>query len=178
MNDVVLKKKSMEFEIVWVSHDRTSDDFVQYFQQMPWLAMAADRVAVEGRQLSSLFGVRGIPALVLLDASLPDSQVTVLSTDGVAKVSLDPYAREFPYTPALSVLKALLVPRQLRDYIHRKKENSVATLKSALNNALRKASPTNIVKYLLKLVKNRMFALLALLFPNLVKPNMDHYDDL
>ena len=165
----------MEFEIIWVSHDRTSDDFVQYYQQMPWLALAADRVVTEGSQLSRLFGVQGIPSLVLLDVSRPDSgHFPLLSADGVARVTQDPHALQFPYRPRLSVLKAL-VPRTLRSYVQRKKEYCVASVKSTLNNILVKASPANIVKLILKLLRNSLNALLSLLFPNLnlVKTNND-----
>eukprot|EP00603_Paraphysomonas_imperforata_P002114 CAMPEP_0114430790 /NCGR_PEP_ID=MMETSP0103-20121206/10232_1 /TAXON_ID=37642 ORGANISM="Paraphysomonas imperforata, Strain PA2" /NCGR_SAMPLE_ID=MMETSP0103 /ASSEMBLY_ACC=CAM_ASM_000201 /LENGTH=264 /DNA_ID=CAMNT_0001600267 /DNA_START=139 /DNA_END=929 /DNA_ORIENTATION=+ len=102
----VLKKKSQEFEVVWISHDHSSDDFVRYFQQMPWLALAADRVAVQGARLAEQFGVQGIPALVLLDASDPHGACSVIALDGVDKVSRDPYALEFPYKPRLSALKA------------------------------------------------------------------------
>ena len=193
----MLKEKSADFEIVWVSHDHTSEDFVTYFQQMPWLALAADRVAVEGRQLATLFGVQGIPSLVLLDlaegvvagvsaaaaaaaggvssgsssSSTSTSPFIILSSEGVTLVQQDPYALEFPYKPKLSVLKSL-VPRTLRRYIRSKKEQSVATVKSAFKKILVKASPINIVKVLLKVLRNRMYAILKLLFPKLVKTNM------
>lgn len=164
---------------------------------MPWLALAADRVAVEGRQLATLFGVQGIPSLVLLDLTEAEGGVqsghssslhstggssssgssssrsitspfTILSSEGVAQVTRDPYALQFPYRPKLSVLKSL-VPRTFRNYLRNKKVQSVSTVKSAFRNILVKASPSNMLKMLLKALKNRIYALLKVLFPQFVK---------
>jgi thiol-disulfide isomerase/thioredoxin len=34
-----LNKKGKKFEVVWLSRDRTSEEFLGYYQQMPWLAV-------------------------------------------------------------------------------------------------------------------------------------------
>jgi hypothetical protein len=166
--NLVLMKNSKDFEVIWVSHDYTSDDFVKYYQKMPWLAMAADQVAGNGGLLSEQFGVRGIPALVLLDVSDPESMCTVITTDGVTKVTMDPYALEFPYKPRLGALKAL-VPKRLRRFISRKKESSLATIKSTFNGAIKLASPTNLVIFILRLLKGALYKLLSVVFPSFSK---------
>jgi len=57
-----------DFEIVFVSRDRSAASFVAYYSKMPWLAISYadnDVAAVLGDR----YGVSGIPALVLLDAN-------------------------------------------------------------------------------------------------------------
>ena len=34
-----LNKKGKKFEVVWLSRDRSSEEFLGYYQQMPWLAV-------------------------------------------------------------------------------------------------------------------------------------------
>lgn len=34
-----LNKKGKKLEVVWLSRDRTSEEFLGYYQQMPWLAV-------------------------------------------------------------------------------------------------------------------------------------------
>lgn len=53
-------------EIVFVSSDRDSASFQQYFASMPWLAVPFEMGAIP--QIKARFGVRGIPALIVLDA--------------------------------------------------------------------------------------------------------------
>ena len=62
-----VRSKGRAFEVVFASSDRDEASFQEYFATMPWHALPfSDR----GRQhyLSTLFQVRGIPSLVLLDA--------------------------------------------------------------------------------------------------------------
>lgn len=61
------RSKGRAFEVVFASSDRDEASFQEYFATMPWHALPfSDR----GPQhyLSTLFQVRGIPSLVLLDA--------------------------------------------------------------------------------------------------------------
>merc|ERR1712216_622025 len=58
--------KAKGLEVLFVSSDRDQESFDDYFKEMPWLALDfADRKAKE--ELSSLFGVSGIPSLVIVD---------------------------------------------------------------------------------------------------------------
>ena len=54
-------------EIVFVSSDRDQDQFNQYYGKMPWLSLPFDKQSIK-QSLSMRFGVRGIPALIVLDA--------------------------------------------------------------------------------------------------------------
>ncbi|RYY82189.1 redoxin domain-containing protein, partial [archaeon] len=54
------------FEVVFVSSDRSSVEFNEYFKDMPWVALDySERDAKE--ILSRVFGVGGIPTLLLFD---------------------------------------------------------------------------------------------------------------
>jgi Thioredoxin-like len=55
-------------EIVFVSSDRDSASFTSYFDSMPWLAIPFDSVAQFKPTLSEMYGVKGIPSLVILDS--------------------------------------------------------------------------------------------------------------
>jgi nucleoredoxin len=86
-----IKAAGLPFEIVFASSDQNEKAFREYFQEMPWLALPfADRARKEA--LSSHFGVRGIPTLVLLDVDR-----SVLTTSGRAAVFRD--LAEVPWAP-------------------------------------------------------------------------------
>merc|ERR1719235_739898 len=56
---------SKGLEVVFVSSDRDEGSFKEYFAEQPWLALKyADRKRKE--QLSTLFGVNGIPSLCIV----------------------------------------------------------------------------------------------------------------
>jgi thiol-disulfide isomerase/thioredoxin len=74
------KAQGHPFEIIFVSSDRQDSDFTSYFNTMPWLAIPFAERDVANR-LKSAFQVRGIPALILLDA-----QGNVLTKDGRSAV--------------------------------------------------------------------------------------------
>lgn len=39
-----LNKKGKKFEVVWLSRDRSSEEFLGYYQKMPWLAVTLQNV--------------------------------------------------------------------------------------------------------------------------------------
>jgi len=84
-----LKDKGLE--VVFVSSDRDEGAFSEYYGEMPWLALDyANRR--EKEELSKLFGIRGIPSLVIID-----EDGFVITKDGRAAVSNDPEGAEFPW---------------------------------------------------------------------------------
>merc|ERR1712118_449595 len=84
-----IKAAGKKFEIVFVSSDRSDDAFKEYFAEMPWLALPyADRAAKN--DLSKVFGVQGIPSLVLLDTDF-----SVITKNGRSSVMQD--ISEFPF---------------------------------------------------------------------------------
>merc|ERR1711924_302508 len=64
-----------------------------YFKDMPWLALDFEDRKRKA-QLSSMFGVRGIPALVILD-----KDGSVITKEGRGAVSSDPRGAKFPWYP-------------------------------------------------------------------------------
>lgn len=63
-----LKKQDKPLEIVFVSSDRSSSAMFKYMKEadMPWLAVPHRSKKI--KELSQSFGIRGIPALVIVDA--------------------------------------------------------------------------------------------------------------
>jgi Thioredoxin-like len=73
-------------EIVFISSDRDLPSFQNYFSSMPWMALPMSSPSFAGSKqgLSTKYGVRGIPALVVLDAM--SGQVVVSTADSRAEV--------------------------------------------------------------------------------------------
>jgi len=93
-----LKDKGLE--IVFVSSDKDEEQFKDYFKEMPWLALDFEDRQRKA-QLSSMFGVRGIPALIIVD-----KDGSVITTEGRAALSSDPQGAKFPwYPPAVNNAK-------------------------------------------------------------------------
>ena len=80
------KNAGKEFEIVFVSFDNSEQEKADYIKhdKMKWLTLKGNR-SDEGGALAQKFGVRGIPALVIL---APDG--STITTNGRADVSGDP----------------------------------------------------------------------------------------
>ena len=77
------KSKRRAFDVVFVSSDRDENSFREYFAKMPWHALPfADRLRQQ--QLCQTYGIRGIPAVVLLN-----SQGQLLDANARGKV-MDP----------------------------------------------------------------------------------------
>jgi nucleoredoxin len=88
-----LKEQGKDFEVVFVSSDKDQSQFDEYFGEMPWLALPyPDRS--RKNKLSKLFGVQGIPSLVILD-----SDGKVINPSGRGAVGSDPEGKEFPWHP-------------------------------------------------------------------------------
>jgi nucleoredoxin len=84
-----IKAAGKDFEMVFVSSDKSDEGFKEYFGEMPWLALPyADRAAKNA--LSKCFGVSGIPSLVLLDTDF-----SVITKKGRGAVMRD--IAEFPF---------------------------------------------------------------------------------
>ena len=87
-------KTASEFEIVFASSDRSQSAFDEYYGEMPFAAIPfADRARKEA--LSEIFGVRGIPTLVFVDAATGKT----ITTEGRAAIAADPDGKDFPWRP-------------------------------------------------------------------------------
>jgi len=82
-----LKEK---MEIIFVSSDRDESQFKDYSGEMPWLSLPYEK-RNEKELLSDAFGVQGIPSFVVLN-----SDGSVITTEGRAKVMSDPKGDNFP----------------------------------------------------------------------------------
>jgi nucleoredoxin len=92
--------KSKGLEVVFVSSDKDKEQFEDYFKDMPWLALDFEDRKRKA-QLSNMFGVRGIPALVIID-----EDGSVITKEGRGAVSSDPQGAKFPwYPPAVNNAK-------------------------------------------------------------------------
>jgi len=85
--------KAKGLQIVFVSSDRDQAAFLDYFKDMPWLAIPNG----DSRKnlLNKLFEVQGIPTLVLIDAATG----ATITADARADVGSDPTGEELPWHP-------------------------------------------------------------------------------
>lgn len=81
-----------DFEIIFVSSDRSTAEFGDYFKSMPWLAIPPGDA--RKAKLSAAFGVQGIPTFVML---AEDGSLLNLSARGA--VEHDPKGEHFPWEP-------------------------------------------------------------------------------
>jgi thiol-disulfide isomerase/thioredoxin len=72
-------------EIVFVSSDRDISGFDRYYESMPWLAIPFQTLTRYKQLLGMKYGVRGIPALVVLDSV--SGEVVVTSNDSRREIS-------------------------------------------------------------------------------------------
>lgn len=90
-----LAAKGAPFETIFVSSDRDDAAFAAYHASMPWLALPfAQRELKE--KLSALFGVRGIPSVVLLKG-FSQGKCEIDTTEGRSSIMLG--ASTFPWGP-------------------------------------------------------------------------------
>lgn len=86
--------KSDEFEIVFISSDKDESAFEEYHKEMPWLALPFSE-RKQKAQLSTFFGVSGIPAFIVID-----KDGKVLNKNARGAVDADPQGEKFPWKPA------------------------------------------------------------------------------
>lgn len=79
-------------EIIFVSSDRDPGSFSEYYGEMPWVAVPfSDRGTAQS--LGQRFGVRGIPALVILNGESgnvidSDARTTIMGARGIPSRAL------------------------------------------------------------------------------------------
>lgn len=79
------------FEVVFCTCDKSEEEFKEYFNEMPWLAIPYSESQVTAR-LSSEYAVFGIPALIVVG---PDG--AKITNCGRQMVTADPSGVEFPW---------------------------------------------------------------------------------
>jgi nucleoredoxin len=89
-----LKNAGKEFELVFVSSDRSQKDFDEYHGSMSFMAMPySNRDGKE--ELSDMFEIEGIPSLVFVDAETGK----LITDEGREEIMKDKFIENFPYTP-------------------------------------------------------------------------------
>ena len=88
-----LRARTTDFEVVFVSADKSAEEFASYFRSMPWLALSFDKSGTKNA-LMQLLGVQGFPTLVLFG---PDGNL--LTKEGRGVVMNDPTGAAFPWHP-------------------------------------------------------------------------------
>jgi len=90
-----LKNKNIPFEVIFISWDRTEDQFREYFAQMPWKSLPNFTPNSPLRKnLDKQYKVSGIPTLIVLDKD--GNTVTAKGRNAAMK---DPTGSDFPWAP-------------------------------------------------------------------------------
>ncbi|XP_064619329.1 nucleoredoxin-like [Lineus longissimus] len=82
------------FEVVFISSDKSQEEFKEYHDEMPWLALPYEDRERKAK-LSKKYKVQGIPTLVLIDGKTGQK----LTDDGRSAVASDPEGKDFPWKP-------------------------------------------------------------------------------
>lgn len=87
-----LKENGKNFEVVFVTSDRSSESWQQHAGCMPWLAIPFDDPRLQ--QITSQFGIDGIPSLVILD-----EKGGLITMSGRQAIQHDSAGVDFPWHP-------------------------------------------------------------------------------
>ena len=71
-----IKAMGVEFEIIFVSSDKTQKEFEDYFNEMPWLAVPFGDSRIQ--TIKDMYEIHGIPTLIFLSPLTGE----ILSLDG------------------------------------------------------------------------------------------------
>eukprot|EP01012_Entosiphon_sulcatum_P014051 TRINITY_DN19176_c0_g1_i1.p2 TRINITY_DN19176_c0_g1~~TRINITY_DN19176_c0_g1_i1.p2 ORF type:complete len:331 (+),score=76.99 TRINITY_DN19176_c0_g1_i1:115-1107(+) len=84
--------RGLRFDILFVTSDKTQQQFDEYFREMPWKGLAFSDARKD--ELEQLYEVNGIPALVIVGR---DGKT--ITANGRAAIAADPEGDEFPWAP-------------------------------------------------------------------------------
>jgi len=133
-----MNKKGKKFEIIWISKDRSTEEFVEYYRKMPWLAVTVENLPEKIQKLSALYQVKGIPHFVLIDAD----DGSIINLDGRTKIIQDKYGLEFPWRSRSLVN---LIPKSLRKLIGAEISRRKVMLINMLRGVLESLAPAKVV---------------------------------
>ena len=148
-----MNKKGKKFEVIWISRDRTAEEFVEYYQKMPWLAITIDNLNEKLSSLAQMYQLKGIPHLVIIDGD----DGSIITLDGRTMVLKDKYGLEFPWRPRTLMN---LLPKGLKTII----ENKVTKTKAAINNfiqgAMQGLAPQQLLQTIVLSIKKMLSSLI------------------
>ncbi|CAK9828084.1 nxn [Anthophora retusa] len=90
-----IRERGHDFEVIFVSSDRSEESYNVYIETMPWLRIPFSQED-RRRKLARALDVQAIPTLVILD---PRDNIVTL--DGRAELIEDPEGLNFPWTSRL-----------------------------------------------------------------------------
>ena len=90
-----MKAAGKDFEVVYVSLDKSLDQWKDYTAHMPWLCVPWEGTQDVRMKLATKFGAQGIPHLVVVDTD----GTTVITDEGVQEASMDQDGEKFPWRP-------------------------------------------------------------------------------
>jgi nucleoredoxin len=70
-----MRKKGHKFEIIWVSRDRSQDEFVDYYLHMPWLAVTLGNIPEVIERLAPKYGMKGVSSHLIRLVAAPVSMI-------------------------------------------------------------------------------------------------------
>lgn len=90
-----IQERGHDFEVIFVSSDRSEDSYNTYTETMPWLRIPFNQEE-RRRKLARAFDVQAIPTLVILDP-----RDNIITLDGRAELIEDPEGLNFPWSSRL-----------------------------------------------------------------------------
>ncbi|XP_014468776.1 PREDICTED: nucleoredoxin-like [Dinoponera quadriceps] len=90
-----IRERGHDFEVIFVSSDRSEDSYNAYTETMPWLKIPFSQEE-RRRKLARALDVQAIPTLVILDP-----RDNIITLDGRTELIEDPEGLNFPWTSRL-----------------------------------------------------------------------------
>ncbi|KAH0944448.1 hypothetical protein HN011_007617 [Eciton burchellii] len=90
-----IRERGHDFEIIFISSDRSEDSYNAYTETMPWLRIPFSQEE-RRRKLARALDVQAIPTLIILDP-----RDNIITLDGRAELIEDPEGLNFPWTSRL-----------------------------------------------------------------------------
>ncbi|XP_066588688.1 nucleoredoxin-like isoform X2 [Prorops nasuta] len=90
-----IREKGHNFEVIFVSSDRSDESYTTHTEAMPWLRIPFSQEE-RRRKLARALDVQAIPTLVILDP-----RDNIITLDGRAELLEDPEGLNFPWTSRL-----------------------------------------------------------------------------
>ncbi|EFN83931.1 nucleoredoxin [Harpegnathos saltator] len=90
-----IRERGHDFEVIFVSSDRSEDSYNAYTETMPWLRIPFSQEE-RRRKLARALDVQAIPTLVILDP-----RDNIITLDGRTELIEDPEGLNFPWTSRL-----------------------------------------------------------------------------
>ena len=148
-----MNKKGKKFEVIWISRDRTAEEFVEYYQKMPWLAITIDNLNEKLSSLAQMYQLKGIPHLVIIDGD----DGSIITLDGRTMVLKDKYGLEFPWRPRTLMN---LLPKGLKTIIENKVTKTKAAITNFIQGAMQGLAPQQLLQTVVMSIKNMLFSLI------------------